>query len=105
MLRFKVGDIVEFAVTIGDFVEGEEVEIVKVGPFAPGDEYDGLRTDVSCDYFIRYSTPGPYHHGISVTNDNKLRKRKPPKEEHGDWDEIERFTGGWNPTRVPAETA
>ena len=37
--------------------------------------------------------------GAWLADESDLRKKKPPKEERGDWEEIEKFTKGWNPTR------
>lgn len=79
-LRFKTGDLARFVVPYVDEaipLVGTVVEIVSVGPFAPGESTrDGLfnGTDVVMDYIIRNTE------GSGLAKDWQLAPLEPPAE-------------------------
>lgn len=45
------------------------------------------------------SLPSKGKKGTWLIPEHSLRKKKPPKEELGSWEEVQKITEGWNPVK------
>jgi len=94
--KFKVGDIC-IGQNFHDYPEFNGVECEVLDVREQGDIYQRAFRRVlfampGPHYRVRWATGEKYY--VAETH---LRKKPPPEEYLGDWDEIEKLTG-WNPT-------
>lgn len=92
MATFEVGEIA-IAVRRQDGMRAD-CEIIAV----PGHRMSGF----SSERYVIHVPENPcadHHTGYHIAVGKYLRKKKPPKEEEASWEQIQKLTGGWNPTK------
>ena len=92
-MRFKVGDVVVLVkarMPESQSEIGNEFTVVEVGPFnGERSAYNG-KLNLDGEYVIAN------RNGCGLVYDFQLAPKRPPAEQLGSWDEIER-TVGWSP--------
>ena len=89
MNKFVVGEIA--IVAYGPAVN-HECEVLELNPINSHGERQDYRIQI--DGF-----PHPVFPTGWTCDEATLRKKKPPKEEDASWEQIEKTTKGWNPTK------
>jgi hypothetical protein len=105
MNEFKVNEIAIYQSKVGDPASGSEVMIVSVELTYSGSDM-GHWCQIKNHPNTGHTSPvkGAYHIPTHC-----LRKKKPPKEELGTWEDIQKITewpnkAGWSPTKTKETT-